>query len=235
MTFFGLSNGLPTTPRPARSVRCDRASGGSSGPRPHAPTTRSHRHESKRPGAEPPGGTAAPGPPAAKGRPGPPPGGKGPRATSPPARGGPGGAGPTGAKGSPKQRKGQSLPKARPGRGRPADPGGDRRRRPEGPIYPEPLTGGKAGRGEAGGRRRAKAEQPAHRSGLDCDKGRGRGPAPTRPVPFFIIGPERMQGPMDWSGDGPRRAVHAAVLAAAWPAQVGEASGQWPPSIRRFA
>lgn len=213
---------------------CDHASGGSSGPRPHGPNTRSHRHESKRPGAEPPGGTAAPGPPAAKGRPGPPPGGKGPRATSPPARGGPGGAGPTGAKGSPKQRKGQSLPKARPGRGRPADPGGDRRRRPEGPIYPEPLTGGKAGRGEAGGRRRAKAEQPAHRSGLDCEKGRGRGPAPTRPVPF-IIGPERMQGPMDWSGDGPRRAVHAAVLAAAWPAQVGEASGQWPPSIRRHA
>lgn len=71
--------------------------------------------------------------------------------------GGRGGAGPTGARGSPEQSKAESLPNGRAGEGRPADPGGNRRRRPEGPNYPEPLTGGKAGRGA--GRKRGEGGQ----------------------------------------------------------------------------
>lgn len=110
-----------------------------------------------------------------KGGQAPPPAAKGPPAHTRARPGGRGGSRTDGAKREPGAEQGREPAERPRGQRATKGPGGNRRSRPEGPIYPEPLTGGKAGRGDGRGRRRAAAEQPARRTGRDCEKGPGGG------------------------------------------------------------
>lgn len=113
---------------------------------------------------------------------------------------------------------------SRPGREPPPPPG-----RTELPRTPDGRQGGTGGRPEAW-RGRAAAAAPTA-VGAAATKGRRHGVEAAAAF-HFIIGPERMQGPMDWAGMTPRRAVHAAVLAAAWPARSGTLAPTSGPRLR---